>query len=194
MSRSFPGISTVGKKNVRGLRVALNSADHVCFLTHLTAHLTPDAKPPVFPQGHLRADPDRARKLRESYRNQYPGKRLIGFSWSTSSTFKQSARTIPMDAWQPLLGDQMLTVDYEEMVNDFPAVSRKVIAFLGLDWEAACLHPERNSRAVRTASRQQVREPVHGRAVDTWRRFEAELEPLLPIIQETRAAIRRRSP
>lgn len=90
-----------------------------------------------------------------------------------------------MTAWTPILGEQMLTLDYEDLVSDFPTSVRKVINFLGLDWCDACLKPEENERIVKTASMFQVREPVHSSGIDTWQRCREQLEALLPIINET---------
>jgi len=94
-----------------------------------------------------------------------------------------------MDHWRPLLGKQMLEIDYEELVRDLPTQARRLIAFLGLDWHEACLHPERSGRAVRTASVEQVRQSVHTGAINKWRVYEAQLEALRPLIAESRASL-----
>jgi hypothetical protein len=80
-------------------------------------------------------------------------------------------------------------VDYEVLVSDFPNQARRLIDFLGLDWNDSCLHPERNKRAVHTASAQQVRRAVHTEAISAWRCYERELAPLRPLIEESRAAV-----
>ena len=51
----------------------------------------------------------------------------------------------------------ILDVAYEQMVVNHEAMSRKLVAFLGLEWNAACLRFHENTRAVLTASNQQVR-------------------------------------
>jgi tetratricopeptide (TPR) repeat protein len=96
-----------------------------------------------------------------------------------------------MDRWKPILGDQMLEVNYEELVSDLPTQAHRLIDFLGLEWNESCLHPELNRRAVRTASTQQVRHPVHTGAISAWRRYEVQLKALRPFIEESRAAISR---
>lgn len=90
-----------------------------------------------------------------------------------------------LNAWTPILEDQMLTIDYEDLVTDFPTVARRVINFLDLDWNEACLHPEKNGRIVNTASIFEVREAVHTESIDAWRKCKAQLESLLPVIAET---------
>jgi len=94
-----------------------------------------------------------------------------------------------MDHWRPLLGNQMLEVDYEELVRDLPTQARRLTTFLGLDWHQACLHPERSKRAVRTASVEQVRQRVHTRAINAWRCYETQLEALRPLIEESRRCL-----
>lgn len=95
-----------------------------------------------------------------------------------------------MRAWTPMLQDQMLTVDYEDLVSDFPTVARRLVQFLGLQWNEACLYPEKNERIVNTASVLQVREPVHTGSVESWRRCQAQMEALLPVIEETENSLR----
>jgi len=58
------------------------------------------------------------------------------------------------------------------------AVLEDVYGALGLDWDPACLEFHLTSRPVRTASRTQVRRPLHGRSVARWRRYEHELADL----------------
>ena len=61
--------------------------------------------------------------------------------------------------------------------------TRRLIAFCGLDWDEACLAPERNQRVVKTWSMWQARHPVYKTSVERWRRYElwlGELRELLP--------------
>lgn len=90
-----------------------------------------------------------------------------------------------MDSWRPLLGDQLLELDYEDLVSDLPAQAQRLVRFIGLDWHDACLHPEQHRRAIRTASAQQVRRAVHSESVASWRRYASQLEALRPLIRES---------
>ena len=94
-----------------------------------------------------------------------------------------------MSRWQPLMGDCLLEVRYEDLVSDLPGQVQRLLDFLGLDWHDACLQPERARRAVRTASQAQVRQGVHGESVDKWRRYERQLLALKPLIRESREAV-----
>jgi hypothetical protein len=82
--------------------------------------------------------------------------------------------------WKDVLpGGIIKTVNYEEVVADFPRMAREIVSFLGLPWHEACLNFHESSRPVKTASVVQVRKPVYGSSVDRWRRHEKELQPLL---------------
>jgi len=69
-------------------------------------------------------------------------------------------------------------VIYERMVADTEGEVRRLLAHVGLAFEPACLEFWTNDRAVRTASSEQVRQPIFGDAVEHWRKFEPWLEPL----------------
>ncbi len=70
-----------------------------------------------------------------------------------------------------------LDVTYEELVRDVEGHARRMIAFLGLEWEPACLEFHKTRRVVRTASQFQVREPIHTHSVGRWQRYESTLQP-----------------
>jgi tetratricopeptide (TPR) repeat protein len=67
---------------------------------------------------------------------------------------------------------------YERVVEDTEAELRRLLAYCGLPFEDACLRFFENERAVRTASSEQVRQPIYREGMDHWRHFEPWLEPL----------------
>jgi predicted Zn-dependent protease len=67
---------------------------------------------------------------------------------------------------------------YERMVEDTDAQVRSLLSQCGLDFEEACLKFYENERAVRTASSEQVRQPIFREALEQWRHYEPWLEPL----------------
>ena len=89
--------------------------------------------------------------------------------------------------WRQVLPLAMLEVSYETLVENFEQEARRLIAFLGLDWEAACLNFHRTERAVVNASAWQVRQPLYQRSVGRWRHYERHLEPLLDVLREAHA-------
>jgi tetratricopeptide (TPR) repeat protein len=85
-----------------------------------------------------------------------------------------------MAHWRKVLPeDRFLEIDYEELVTDRERVSRRMIDFIGLEWNEACLYPEGNPRPVGNPSQWQVRQPVYGTSIGRWRRFEPWLGPQL---------------
>ncbi len=81
--------------------------------------------------------------------------------------------------WREVLPLRMHEVVYEDMVADFETHVRRLVSFLDLEWDPACLDPAGSTRAVRTASAAQVREGVNSRSVDKWKRYGARIGPLV---------------
>jgi tetratricopeptide (TPR) repeat protein len=88
-----------------------------------------------------------------------------------------------MDHWRSVLpADRLLDVDYENAAVTPEQVARRVIAFVGLEWNEACLNPERNPDVIRTASKWQARQPIYRSSVGRWRRYEPWLGELLELL------------
>jgi len=83
-----------------------------------------------------------------------------------------------MDHWDTVLPGKVLHVQYEQLVRDPEASIRRLLAHCRLPFEPACLRFHETPRAVRTASAEQVRQPLYDSAVGYWRHFARELEPL----------------
>jgi hypothetical protein len=82
-----------------------------------------------------------------------------------------------------LLPGRFIDVVYEDVIADFETQARRLIAYLELPWQDACLDFHSHSGAVTTASAVQVREPVHARSVARWRRYENELAPTIAVLR-----------
>jgi hypothetical protein len=87
-----------------------------------------------------------------------------------------------MKHWHRVLPGKVLDVHYEETVGDLESQVRRILAHCGLPFEEACLRFHETNRAVRTASSEQVRQPLYTRALGTWRRYEKHLAPLRDIL------------
>jgi tetratricopeptide (TPR) repeat protein len=90
--------------------------------------------------------------------------------------------------WRKVLPLRMLTIDYEALVADLEGESRRLIEFLGLEWEPACLDFYKTDRPILTGSAWQVRQPLFNRSVGRWRKYERHLGPLLEVLAEGRVA------
>ena len=83
-----------------------------------------------------------------------------------------------MRHWQAVLDVPILEIVYEDLVNDLEGESRRMIDFLGLDWDERCLRYYESGRAVLTLSYAQVTKPIYKSAVERYRRYEQHLGPL----------------
>jgi tetratricopeptide (TPR) repeat protein len=79
-------------------------------------------------------------------------------------------RTLPRDA--------ILDVSYEELVEKQAACSRRIVDYVGLEWDDRCLSFHLTDRTVRTVSKWQVRQPMNRSSVDRWRNYEKFIAPL----------------
>ncbi len=83
-----------------------------------------------------------------------------------------------MAHWQDTLGLTIQEASYEQLVADQESVSRKLIAFLGLDWDPACLRFHESRRFVNTASYAQVVKPIYASSVGRHKNYAKYLGPL----------------
>jgi len=84
-----------------------------------------------------------------------------------------------MAHWREALPVPMLEIDYETTVADLEGTARRMLDFLGLEFDRACLAPHVSDRLVRTASVSQVRRPVYRRSVARWRAYAPYLPDLI---------------
>jgi tetratricopeptide (TPR) repeat protein len=83
-----------------------------------------------------------------------------------------------MDHWDAVLPGQVLHVRYEELVRDPERHIRLLLDHCGLEFEPACVAFHETKRPVRTASAEQVRQPLYQTGIGYWKHFEPHLEPL----------------
>ena len=79
-----------------------------------------------------------------------------------------------MDHWDAVLPGKVLHVQYEELVREPEANIRRLLEHCGLPFEPACLAFHETRRSVRTASAEQVRQPMYTSGVGYWRHFEKD--------------------
>jgi tetratricopeptide (TPR) repeat protein len=83
-----------------------------------------------------------------------------------------------MRHWDEVLPGRVLRVHYEDVVNDLEGQVRRLLAFCGCEFEPACVEFYKTRRSVRTASSEQVRQPIFRSSLDQWRHYEPWLTPL----------------
>jgi tetratricopeptide (TPR) repeat protein len=89
-----------------------------------------------------------------------------------------------MDYWHQVLpAGTIMDVQYEEVVGDVEGNARKLIDFVGLDWDPACVAFHQSKRPVKTASVAQVRKPVYTGSVERWRKYGPGMQPLVDALK-----------
>ena len=84
-----------------------------------------------------------------------------------------------MDHWRRVVPpSRLIGVTYEDVIEDLEGQARRLIEACGLPWDEACLDFHRTSRQVRTASVNQVRQPLYATSVARWKAYGAHLKPL----------------
>jgi tetratricopeptide (TPR) repeat protein len=83
-----------------------------------------------------------------------------------------------MRHWDTVLSGRVLRVYYEDVVEDLEGNVRRILEFCGLDFEPACIEYYKTERSVRTASSEQVRQPIFREGLFQWRNYEPWLGPL----------------
>src|SRR5690606_19483835 len=94
-----------------------------------------------------------------------------------------SAQVRLMQHWRSVRPLPMLEFHYEALVADAEPNARRLVEFVGMPWDPACLDFHRTARAVQSPSRWQVRQPLHSRSAGRWRNYEAALGPLLDVLE-----------
>jgi tetratricopeptide (TPR) repeat protein len=83
-----------------------------------------------------------------------------------------------MQHWDAVLPGKILRVQHEDVVEDLEGNVRRILEFCGLPFEPECVEFHRTERSVRTASSEQVRQPIFKEGLDQWRHYEPWLAPL----------------
>jgi tetratricopeptide (TPR) repeat protein len=88
-----------------------------------------------------------------------------------------------MDHWRKVLPVSIFELKYEDLVQGQEAISRKLVEFCGLKWDADCLNFHENKRPVFTGSIWQVRQPIYGTSCGRWQNYDKFLGPLKDVLQ-----------
>jgi predicted Zn-dependent protease len=95
-----------------------------------------------------------------------------------------------MQHWDDVLPGRVLRVHHEDVVDDLESNVRRILNFCGLPFEASCLEFYKTARSVRTASSEQVRQPIFRDGLDQWTKYEPWLDALKDALGDARARYR----
>ena len=83
-----------------------------------------------------------------------------------------------MNHWDKVLPNKILRVNNEDVIEDLDGQVKRMLDFLGLPFEEECISFYETDRSVRTASSEQVRQPIYKNALDYWKNFDDDLSDL----------------
>ena len=89
-----------------------------------------------------------------------------------------------MQHWRNVIPDRFIEVSYEQLVENQQEESKRLIDYIGLDWDENCLQFYQSDRLIRTASITQVRQPIYKTSVSRWKSYQPYLADLFdPLAQ-----------
>jgi len=89
-----------------------------------------------------------------------------------------------MRHWQTVIpATCLMEVSYETLLGDQERCTRRILAFMGLQWAPACLDFHRTERLVLTASKWQVRQKIHSGSAGRWKNYEKFVGPLASLLE-----------
>ncbi|MCG8490934.1 MAG: sulfotransferase [Sneathiellales bacterium] len=88
-----------------------------------------------------------------------------------------------MEHWEDQFPESILTVAYEDVINDLEGQAHRMAEFCKLDWDSNCLEFYKNNRSVHTASKNQVRQPLYNSGMRRYEKYGDRLSPLKNILK-----------
>jgi tetratricopeptide (TPR) repeat protein len=134
---------------------------------------------------HCRRDP--VDTCMSCYSKQFGGEQRFTYNLTELGQFHLDYQDL-MAHWRELLpAECFIEVDYESVVDDLEGQAKRLIDFIDLPWDDACLDFHKTQRVVRTASVNQVRQPIYKTSKGRWRAHAEQLGPLLAALGMTDA-------
>jgi hypothetical protein len=117
------------------------------------------------------------------YSKLFSSEQLFTYDLTELGRFYRSYERL-MGHWRQVLpADRLIDVDYEAVVEDLDGQAHRLLEWLGLPWDDACLRFHETERVVRTASLAQVRKPIYRSSVGRWQQYTDHLQPLLAALE-----------
>lgn len=126
---------------------------------------------------HARRDP--VDTCLSCYSKLFGGEQSFTYNQAELGRFYQDYERLTAHWRNVLPPSRFLEVAYEDVIADTEGQARRMLDFLGLPWDPACLAFHQTARPVRTASVNQVRQPIYRTSTGRWRQHAAHLQPLL---------------
>lgn len=117
------------------------------------------------------------------YKQHFPQGAEFSYSFENIGRYYNGYLKI-MDHWDAVLPGRVFHLQYEDLLDDPEAQIRALLNYVGVAFEEACLNFHQTRRAVRTASSEQVRQPLYTSSIGAWKRVEPELDALKQALGE----------
>ncbi|MBF0370226.1 MAG: sulfotransferase [Magnetococcales bacterium] len=112
------------------------------------------------------------------FRTNFTGDQPFAYDLTELGRFYQLYRQL-MTHWHQMFPGAIYDIHYEKIIADQEGESRRLLDHCGLEWDDRCLSFQKTQRTVRTASLEQVRQPIYSNSIGTWKSYEKELQPLI---------------
>jgi tetratricopeptide (TPR) repeat protein len=84
-----------------------------------------------------------------------------------------------MNHWDNVLPNKILRVNNEDVIQDLEGQVKRILNFIDIPFEESCVSFHKTERSVRTASSEQVRQPINTKGMGRWKPYAKHLKPLL---------------
>ena len=117
-----------------------------------------------------------------TYQNNFPRGFSYGFAQESFAHYFLQ-RELLLNHWKSLFPELFLDIKYEDLARDPEPHVRRMLDFLGLDWDPACMKFFERPSMVQTFSRDQVRSAINTKSVARWKNYEKHLGPLFAALE-----------
>jgi len=90
-----------------------------------------------------------------------------------------------MEHWHQVLPTPIYDLSYDSLVSNPETEIRNLLKFCDLPWHEGCLTPHKSKESAKTASYNQVRQPINTRSIEKWKNYEQYLQPLKDVLELT---------
>ena len=84
-----------------------------------------------------------------------------------------------MNFWHNLIPGFIYDISYEKLIENQEEETKKLLDKCNLEWDENCINFFKNKRSVSTASVMQVRRPLYKDSIESWKKYEKNLSPLI---------------
>ena len=111
------------------------------------------------------------------------GRHLYCYNQKTLAEYYQFHENL-MNVWLEKFKKDIFILDNEDLVNNQKNITIELLKFCGLDWEDSCMEFYKTKRQVRTASLEQVRQPINKKSIGAWENYRPHLAEMIGVLEK----------